>query len=65
MAAAREPYPLLGNQMPPFTDTSSIPEPERESLFIHDALQASPELGGVDIVSSILWIKKQIIKMTF
>lgn len=30
----------------------------RESVFIYDVLQASPELGGVDIINSLSWMKK-------
>lgn len=61
MAASCELRPLLGNQ---FIDTCSTPEPQKESLFTHYVLQASQQLGAVDIISSILWMKKQIIKMT-
>ena len=58
VAAAHELcVPFAGNQMPPFGDTSST-QSLRESLFIYDVLQASPERGGVDIISSLPWMKK-------
>lgn len=49
--------PLLGIKCLP----SVIPpllQSLRESLFIYDVLQASPELGGVDIINSLSWMKK-------
>lgn len=48
--------PLLGIKCLP----SVIPLPQslRESLFVYDVLQASPERGGVDVISSLSWMKK-------
>lgn len=51
--------------MPPFIEHLLSPEPEREALFTRDILQASQELGGVDIMNSILWMRKQMIQNGF